>query len=69
MQNEIDRPSSETESTPKAPVGEDIKALVTPGDDAEHEAEAERPHTGAGEASDEDEVAHPDDPEEAQSPT
>lgn len=69
MQNETDRPSTETERTPKPAVGEDIKALVTPGDDADREAEVERPHTGAGEASDEDEVAHPDDPEEAQSPT
>lgn len=57
-------PSSETAATPQTPVGEDIKDLVTPGDNAAIEAEAQTGGTG-GEA---DEAA-PEDPEEAQSPT
>lgn len=57
-------PSSETAATPQPPVGEDIKDLVTPGDNAEIEAEAQTGGKG-GEA---DEAA-PEDSEEAQSPT
>lgn len=41
MQDDQDRPSTETEATPKVPVGQDVKALVTPGDPAEAEADAE----------------------------
>lgn len=68
MQNETDLPSTETAVTPQPPTGENVKALVTPGDDAEREAEAERPHKGVGET-DAANAAHPEDPEEGQSPT
>jgi hypothetical protein len=57
------RPSTETEATPKPPDGQNIKNLVTPGDDADVEAEAER---------EEPKEANPDPgeaPEEERSPT
>jgi hypothetical protein len=57
-------PSSETSATPQPPVGEDIKDLVTPGDNAEIEAEAQTDQK-AGKVGE----AAPEDPEEAQSPT
>lgn len=62
--NEKTLPSSETAATPQPPIGEDIKDLVTPGDNAEVEAKAQ---TG-GDGGKPDE-ASPDDEEEAQSPT
>jgi len=62
--NEKTLPSSETAATPQPPVGEDIKDLVTPGDNAEIEAKAQT--SDAGGKPDE---ARPDDEEEAQSPT
>lgn len=37
-----DKPSTETVATPEMPSGNDVKALVTPGDDAGAEAEAEK---------------------------
>lgn len=57
-------PSSETAATPQPAVGEDIKDLVTPGGNAEVEAEAQTGGTGT-----KPDEAAPDDREEAQSPT
>jgi len=72
MQDKSDLPSTETENTPQPTPGENIKHLVTPGDDASEEAAAETaepdldaPNAGAGK----DDVARPDEAEEAQSPT
>ena len=49
MHDENDRPSTETEATPKVPAGKDVKALVTPGDPAEAEGEAEEVAAPGGE--------------------
>lgn len=49
MQHDTDRPSTETDATPKVPAGHDVKTLVTPGDPAEAEAEAEEIATPGGE--------------------
>lgn len=73
MQDDKDRPSTETTATPQPPKGADMKDLVTPGRNADIEADAQTEEAvpggempGADEA---DEPANPDDPEEAQSPT
>jgi hypothetical protein len=65
MQNEKDLPSTETAATPQPPTGEDIKDLVTPGKNAEIEAEAQTERFTKEHADE----ATPEDPEEAQSPT
>ena len=49
MHDEKDRPSTETEATPRVPLGKDVKALVTPGDPAEAEGEAEEVAAPGGE--------------------
>lgn len=79
MQNDQDRPSSESPQTPRPPKGEDVKRLVTPGDDAAEEADAENtaPPPGAGDS--ETDAPEPgaaaaepspgEAPEEEQSPT
>lgn len=67
MQNDNDRPSTETAATPKSPAGENMKNLVTPGDDSAKEAEADTIPGGADTI--EGDVSRPEDPEEAQSPT
>lgn len=72
MQDKSDLPSTETENTPQPAPGENIKHLVTPGDDAAEEAAAEMAEAdlNAPNASDgKDDVARPEDAEEAQSPT
>jgi hypothetical protein len=50
MHNDQDWPSTETPQTFRPPKGEDVKRLVTPGDDAAEEADAENtaPPPGAG---------------------
>ncbi|MFC3693141.1 hypothetical protein [Chenggangzhangella methanolivorans] len=67
MQNDNDRPSTETAATPKPPAGENMKDLVTPGDDSKKEADADAIPSGADTI--EGDVARPEDAEEAQSPT
>ena len=73
MPHDQDRPSTETEKTLQPPAGENIKALVTPGDDAAEEADAEIANAGndtpdggeVGGADDDREPPAPEDPEEA----
>lgn len=71
MDHHDDRPSTETNATPKPPAGENIKNLVTPGDDASEEAEAEYEQgaTSDGDDTIEGDVARPLEADEAQSPT
>lgn len=73
MQDGQDRPLTETDATPKVPRGEKVKDLVTPGGDADEEAEAEAisPPGGLRAGADQRE-ANPkpgEAPEEEQSPT
>lgn len=73
MQDDQDRPLSETDATPKVPRGENVKDLVTPGGDADEEADAEQTAPPGGEMPGADETeANPkpgEAPEEEQSPT
>lgn len=52
MPDDKDRPSTETEETPTPPKGQNIKALVTPGDDAVEEAQDEEEAPPKGGADD-----------------
>ncbi len=72
MQDDQDRPLSESDATPKVSRGENIKDLVTPGGDADEEAEAEEAALPSGGKSGIGEKANPkpgEAPEEEQSPT
>lgn len=59
------RPSTETEATPRPPTGENMKDLVTPGQNSEPEADAQT----ARQKTDAPKPADPEIDEEAQSPT
>ncbi len=73
MHGDRDRPLTGTDATPKVQRGENIKDLVTPGADADEEAEAEEIAPPGGQKVSANETrANPEPgeaPEEEQSPT
>jgi hypothetical protein len=71
MQDSNDLPSTETPATPRPPKGENVKDLVTPGDQSDEEAEAEEVAPPGGEmpGADEADPTPGEAPEEEQSPT
>lgn len=72
MRNDKELPSTETPETPRPPAGENMKDLVTPGPNADAEAEAQTDDVAPGGGMPGVDAANPpadEAPEEEQSPT